>query len=116
MLAVVSQHTERVQLGSPSLPIYRDKNSAVLQTLNADELSRNLDQGKQFILAGDPSLGVTTTAYDYTATAWHDDQKRLMAVGQYTTRDPAPGSSDVKSMLISRLKEQPLFADGFEGN
>lgn len=119
-LAIVSQHTERVQIGGTAgSPIFGDRESAVLQTLNADELSHNLDQDKQFIFTGNPTLTGTTKRYGYSDVAWHAGLKRLMAVGNYDTsraRVPPPGTIETHEMLVSRLKEQPLFSDGFEGN
>ncbi len=120
VLAVVSQHTERVQIGGTvGSPIFGNRDSAVLQTLGADQLSWNLYQDKQFVFTGSPTVTGTTRRYGYSDVAWHAGMKRLMAVGSYDTsrpRVPPPGTIETHEMLVSRLMEAPLFSDGFEGN
>lgn len=109
-LAIVSQLES-----SSGINLHRE--SAIVQTLDADFLSQQSQQQPQVIFEGSPNVIGNTRAYDFTATAWHPGLKRLMAVGEYSTSRPAvppPGTDTTHTMLVSALREAPLFADGFE--
>jgi hypothetical protein len=83
-----------------------------LLTLNPDNLQPNPGEQVQEILPDDVYAGDTNT-YRFQAARYHTGQKRLLAVGTYNENH---GSYSQDLMLVARMKEAPLFSDGFEGN
>lgn len=83
-----------------------------LLTLNPVNLQPNPGEQVQEILPDDVYQGDTNT-FRFQAARYHTGQKRLLAVGTYNENN-GPYSED--RTLIARMKEAPLFADGFEGN
>ncbi|HET9049612.1 MAG TPA: hypothetical protein VFN29_11710 [Chiayiivirga sp.] len=86
--------------------------AAALLTLNPDNLQPSPGEQVQEILTDDEYQG-DTSSYSFKAARYHTGQKRLLAVGTYV--ENYNGRTDDLT-LIARMKEAPLFSDGFEGN
>lgn len=112
-LAIISQRSTKVSQPPNSHTAY----SAILQTLDADGLSHQAEQSPQEIFRGVWFSNPPSDSYGFNALAWQPDLKRLLAVGGLTSArmySPPPTIVTTRTMLVSALREAPLFADGFE--
>lgn len=109
-LAIVGRYLSRHD-PDPNTP---QSESAMLLTLDPGNLQPSPGEEVQLMLStGHDIQQPYDPTFWFNAVRYHPDQRRLLAVGGAAWEDP---SELYRALLVARLKQAPLFADGFEGD